>query len=140
MNVDRVLECTILSGDHDGNHVFIPWVSLTPSGNITNFTFTMNHCQFPVNLAYAISINKSQGQSVKHVGVHLSTPVFGHGQLYMALSRVTSAENIKLLLAEDSVVAETANIVYPKVLVDWILYVISLLHHHSKADWTVIVI
>lgn len=54
----------------------------------------------------------------KHVGVHLSTPVFGHGQLYMALSRVTSAENIKLLLAEDSVVAETANIVYPKVLVD----------------------
>ena len=115
---DRVLECTILSGDHDGDHVFIPCISLTPSGNITDFLFTMSCQQFPVNLAFAISINKSQGQSVKHVGVHLSTAVFSHGQLYVALSQVTSAENIKLLLAEDSVVAETTNIVYPEVLVD----------------------
>lgn len=78
----------------------------------------MSFQQFLVNLAFAISINKSQGQSVKHVGVHLSTAVFSHGQLYVALSQVTSAENIKLLLAEDSVVAETTNIVYPEVLVD----------------------
>jgi len=34
-----------------------------------------------------MTINKSQGQSVEHVGVDLRTPVFSHGQLYVALSR-----------------------------------------------------
>ncbi|KAI8530170.1 hypothetical protein RHMOL_Rhmol11G0034800 [Rhododendron molle] len=50
----------------------------------------MTRRQFPVHLAYAMSINKSQGQSVKFVGVDLRTPVFSHGQLYVVLSRCTS--------------------------------------------------
>ena len=34
-----------------------------------------------------MTINKSQGQSYKVVGIHLPQPCFVHGQLYVALSR-----------------------------------------------------
>ena len=44
-----------------------------------------------------MSINKSQGQSVKHVGLDLRNAVFTHGQLYVAISRVTSVWNIKAI-------------------------------------------
>ena len=40
--------------------------------------------------SFAMTINKSQGQSVKHVEIDLHTPVFTHGQLYVALPRATA--------------------------------------------------
>lgn len=71
--------------------------------------------QFPIQLAYIITINKSQGQSVKFVGLDLRTPVFSHGQLYMALSRCTSSDRINILLPPEDTIT-TTNIVYPEVL------------------------
>ena len=53
--------------------------------------------QFPIKLAYALTINKAQGQTLNFVGVDLRENVFAHGQLYVALSRVRSAENISIL-------------------------------------------
>jgi ATP-dependent DNA helicase PIF1 len=35
--------------------------------------------QFPMKVALALTINKSQGQSVKYVGLDLQTPIFSHG-------------------------------------------------------------
>ncbi len=37
--------------------------------------------------AFAMTINKSQGQTFKHIGIFLRDSVFSHGQLYVALSR-----------------------------------------------------
>jgi hypothetical protein len=98
--------------------VFIPRISLNPSGNLTDFAFAMRRRQFPVTLAFAITINKAQGQSAEYVSLHLQDPVFAHGQLYVALSHVISKNCIKALLPKHSVLAETTNIVYPEVLVD----------------------
>jgi ATP-dependent exoDNAse (exonuclease V) alpha subunit len=47
--------------------------------------------QFPIKLAFALTINKSQGQSLNVVGVDLDKEVFEQGQLYVALSRATNA-------------------------------------------------
>jgi ATP-dependent exoDNAse (exonuclease V) alpha subunit len=109
----RVLEARILTGDKSGNLVLIPRISLTPSSS--ELPFQMSRRQFPVRLAFAMSINKAQGQSVKFVGIDLRTPVFSHGQLYVALSRCTSANRISVLLPHDGS-HSTTNIVYPEVL------------------------
>ena len=45
-----------------------------------------------------MTINKSQGQSLDRVGLVLDPEVFGHGQLYVALSRVTSASGIRMVV------------------------------------------
>ncbi|KIK23998.1 hypothetical protein PISMIDRAFT_99678 [Pisolithus microcarpus 441] len=112
---DRVLEVKILGGDYDGNTAFIPRISLIPSTSTTDFTFLLSRRQFPVRLAFAMSINKAQGQSVKHVGIDLRTPVFSHGQLYVALSRATSSRRVKVLLPSEGG-NKTLNVVYPEVL------------------------
>ena len=72
--------------------------------------------QFPVGLAFAMTINKSQSQSVKQVGLDLWTPVFAHSQLYVALSRYTSGNQIKVILAPENTSRTTVNIVYQEVL------------------------
>ena len=63
-----------------------------------------------------MTINKSQWQSVKHVGLDLRSPVFTHGQFYVAVSRVTSRGNMKVIWNEKVAEASTKNIVYSEVL------------------------
>ena len=63
-----------------------------------------------------MTINKAEGQSVKYVGLHLVSPVFCHGQLYVALSRATSSDNVHILLPNFT--TKTPNVVYPEVLLD----------------------
>lgn len=108
-----VIEAKILTGEKCGNLVFIPRITLTPSS--TELPIKMARRQYPVRLAYGMTMNKSQGQSVKFVGVDLRNPVFTHGQLYVALSRCTSSERLCILLREITQ-KTTTNIVYPEVL------------------------
>ncbi|CEG85021.1 hypothetical protein RMATCC62417_18756 [Rhizopus microsporus] len=56
----------------------------------SDMPFMLTKKQFPVKLCFTMTINKSQGQSLKYVGVDLRRPPFMHGQLYVALSRATS--------------------------------------------------
>ena len=107
----KVLECRILGGQFAGDTVFIPRITIDPSSE--EMPIPMSRHQFPVRLAFTMTINKAQGQSVKIVGLNLLTPAFSHGQLYVALSRCTSRDRIKVLLMEGNT---TTNIVYPEVL------------------------
>src|SRR5258706_270247 len=110
----HVLECRILGGDHDRNPVFIPRITLY--SRKSDLTFILARRQFPVRLAFAMTINKSQGQSVKHVGIDLRTPVFTHGQLYVALSRATAKNQFYVLFPQGEAGTQTQNVVYPEVL------------------------
>jgi ATP-dependent DNA helicase PIF1 len=113
---EQVLRCRIISGDTKfaGNVVMISQITLEPSED--TMPLPLRRHQFPVQLAFAMTINKSQGQSVSQVGLDLQTPVFAHGQLYVALSQCTSGQRISVLLNENNVNRRTANIVYKKVL------------------------
>ena len=108
---NRVLEVRLLTGQHAGELVFIPRVYNQPGEDQNAFKFTRK--QFPVWLCFAMTINKAQGQSVKHVGLDLRAPVFTHGQLYVGISRVTSVHNIKAIT---EVEGKTKNVVYSEVL------------------------
>ncbi|KIK73724.1 hypothetical protein PAXRUDRAFT_177639 [Paxillus rubicundulus Ve08.2h10] len=63
-----------------------------------------------------MTINKSQGQSVQHVGLDLHTHVFSHGQLYVALSHCTHPHNIKVIFPQDQNSTKTTNVVFTEVL------------------------
>jgi hypothetical protein len=123
----RVLRCRLLDGKHKGQvrFIFRLRMSSTDGGVLP---FTLYRLQFPIRLAYFITINKSQGQTMDNIGVYLPQPVFAHGQLYVALGRVGDAESIRVLVRDDNVHqgrgpkfglpegTYTSNVVYPEVL------------------------
>ena len=112
---ERVLHVQLIGGDHHGQLALISRIILIPPSS-PDFTFKFRQRQFPVCLAFAITINRAQGQSVAHVGLDLRIPVFAHGQLYVALSRVIARQNIKILLPHDNCNSKTTNIIYREAL------------------------
>ncbi len=56
--------------------------------------------QLPVRVAYCMTINRAQGQTLVKVGVLLEEPCFAHGQLYVAFSRAKNAESVRVWAAE----------------------------------------
>ena len=104
LNIRRkMLQYRIISKDRRFREkvVLIPRIRLLP--NAETLSVPLKRLQFPVRLAFAITINKSQGQSVEHMEINLQTLVFLHRQLYVAFSRCTSPLNILVLLLEQSV-------------------------------------
>uniref|UniRef100_K3Y1Y3 ATP-dependent DNA helicase n=1 Tax=Setaria italica TaxID=4555 RepID=K3Y1Y3_SETIT len=90
------IDAEIVLGQHAGKRVFLPRIPLCPSDD-EMFPFQFKRKQFPIRLSFAMTVNKSQGQTIPNVGVYLPAPVFSHGQLYVAMSRATARTNIKIL-------------------------------------------
>lgn len=76
----NLIETTIISGKFKGENVLIPRIPMISS----DFGFECKRLQFPVRTAFAITINKSQGQTLKVAGLNLTSPCFSHGQLQSA--------------------------------------------------------
>ncbi|CAF1287602.1 unnamed protein product [Rotaria sp. Silwood1] len=104
----HVIEATILTGCAKGEDVFMPRIPMVPNDMPLEF----KSLQFPVRLAFAMSINKAQGQSLKVAGINLGTPCFSHGQLYVACSRVGTGKNLYVFAPD----GKTRNIVYQTAL------------------------
>ena len=72
--------------------------------------------QFPLRLAYSLTINKSQGQTLSRIGLDLRNDIFAHGQLYIALSRIKNRHSIMCLVPPSHIasgVPHAPNVVYP---------------------------
>ncbi|CAN1801343.1 ATP-dependent DNA helicase PIF1 [Linum perenne] len=94
------IEVEVLTGSHIGDRVYLP------------------RRQFPTALSFAMTINKSQGQTLTQVGLCLTRQVFTHGQLYVALSRVSSKNGLKIISSygNGSRTSVMKNIVFKEIL------------------------
>jgi hypothetical protein len=83
----HIIDVEIATGPDKGRHVFIPCLSVIPF-DTERMPFTLRRRQFLLRPAFAMTINKAQGQTLQTVGVYLPKPVFCHWQLYVAFSPV----------------------------------------------------
>lgn len=96
-------------------HNFHPRMNLVQSD--LGLPFKFQRKQYSLALCLTMTINKSQEQSLSHVGIYLLHPIFTHCQLYVALSRVKSRGGLKMLILEEDQrpTNTTKNVVYRKV-------------------------
>ena len=87
-------------------------MKLIPSD--TDLPFDFSRCQFPIRPSFCMTTNKAQGQTLDFVSIWLGDDhVFTHGQLYVALSRVSNFNNIKIATNNEDKL--TRNVVYREI-------------------------
>jgi ATP-dependent DNA helicase PIF1 len=110
----NLIDCLILTGPARGNTISLPRIMLTD--NRSPDTVILRRRQFPITLAYAMTIDKSQGQSLQRVGVALESPCFAHGQLYTALSRCRDPSSLALYVPQGDISGrKVKNVVWTEV-------------------------
>ncbi|XP_073120339.1 uncharacterized protein [Henckelia pumila] len=115
----NIIYAEISVGVHAKKTVFTPRITLeAPHDNFSSIPFKRK--QFPIRLCYAMTINKAQDQTLDFLGVYLKKLVFSHGQLYVALSRARSIEQLKVLIRPSTPLIQstdyTKNVVYQEIL------------------------
>lgn len=98
----HLLVVRIVTGPFRGCVEFLPRITCDSSGD-SELPFALRRHQYPIKLAWAMTINKAQGQSIPaRLGIFLPSPVFAHGQLYVAFSRGVSFANVRVLVHDNS--------------------------------------
>jgi len=106
----RCITAEIACGQYSGNILFIPRIPLSPTD--AGLPFTLRRRQFPVRPAFAMTINKAQGQTLQRSGVLLDESEYTHGQLHVASSRCRIPATSDFFVQN----GQTANVVYTEVL------------------------
>jgi len=82
----------VAAGKKKGHNVYIPRMMMSPTDS--DLPVILKRLQFPVVLAFAMTITKSQGQTFDRVGILLPEPIFSLGQLYVVFSKATSKDGL----------------------------------------------
>lgn len=110
-----ILECANLSAGAP-KKCFIPRIVLAYEDKRDGTCMTRR--QFPIRIAYRKTVNKSLGQTLDFVGLHMYRHCFSHGQLYVAFSRVRSSDHIKVFAPEENICTGMSSIEV-SIQADW---------------------
>ena len=113
----RVIQAELLTEEKPHPILFITRINFTATVGRRGISFS--RAQFSLRPAYAMTINKSQGQMLSRIGLDLRSSAFSHGHLYVSLSRAQNKTSIVCLLPPSQVVdgvPYTENIVYAPVI------------------------
>jgi hypothetical protein len=89
-----IAQVQLLTGPRAGSIIPLPRVAFNVAASTSGLPFDFVRTQFPITLAYCVTVHKAQGQTLQTVGLYFTGETFAHGQLYVALSRVGSWERI----------------------------------------------
>lgn len=95
----------------DDEEVIIPRITFY---HVLHSGHTLLCRQFPLAPAYSTTFHSCEGLTYDKIGIDLTRPVFTHGQLYTALSRVRKRQDVKVRLRENE--TTTTNITYHEIL------------------------
>ena len=107
----RVLRGDVQGQIFDSNDILIPRITFS---HVLDSGHTLLCRQFPLAPAYATTFNGCQGLTLNTITVDLTRPIFSHGQLYTALSRIRhrSHGQVRLPLG----LLSTPNVTYEEIL------------------------
>ena len=97
---DNMLLCKVMSGSKKGTTVAI--FRVTFYSDEFSLPGQLRRHQFPIKACFCMTINKSQGQTLKRVGLYLKAACSVHGQFFVGTSRVRSGEDIKIVVEDSS--------------------------------------
>lgn len=105
MIVEKIFQnsilCKIVSGIHAGKKHFIPRITFCTRE--FHLPGTLRRIQLPIKVAFSITINRSQGHTYKgRVVIYLCRPPFSHEMCYVAISRGTRRNLIKIYVQDTS--------------------------------------
>jgi hypothetical protein len=95
------ITCRLISGSRVGEVVTLSRMDIL-SDPEAELPICLRRRQFPIRLAFSMTINKSQGQSLDRVGILLRTPCFTHGQFYVAVSRCKYREGLAIVAFDEN--------------------------------------
>jgi ATP-dependent DNA helicase PIF1 len=111
----------LCGGPH--SEILIPRIPMISKD--TDFLVPFKRLQFPVLLAYYLTLNRAQGQSLDRAGIYLPKSVFSHGHLYVGCSRCGDPNSVFIYADQNEFdgvrqylmegTTYTHNIVYPEI-------------------------
>ncbi|KIJ55967.1 hypothetical protein M422DRAFT_151019, partial [Sphaerobolus stellatus SS14] len=114
----RVISVRLLKHNVDGHQyeeqdILIPRITFQTI--LSSSRYTLIRKQFPLAPAYATTFNSCQELTLDRIVIDLTRPVFSHGQLYTAMSRVRHRDHAKLRLNPGD--AEITNVTFVELLI-----------------------
>ena len=101
--------------DKEDSDILIPKIIFKPDSEKMPVKFMRK--QFPVRPDFSITANRSQGGTYQKVGIYLKDELFGHGQTYVAISRVGSFKKVSVFKPKNSPsFGYMRNVVYQEIL------------------------
>ena len=121
----RFIHAKKLNSMGDGNdEIFIPRIPM--HSKESDFPVPFVRVQFPILVAYYLTISRAQGQTFKYAGLYLPKNVFAHGHMYVGLSRCGNPDGVHVFANQtefshlahmlDSSTRYTKNVVYKELL------------------------